>query len=90
MLILSKRMHKKYIYIAGANCITAHTLVTHRAKQGDAYLPICLPPKNVCTNPCRALAHVIRHPASEHGDEVGLGQHYENIHTRVTVKSLSK
>ncbi|XP_075894928.1 protein shisa-9B isoform X2 [Nelusetta ayraudi] len=40
-------------------------------------------------NMSRALAHVIRHPASEHGDEIGLGQHYENIHTRVTVKSLN-
>lgn len=39
-------------------------------------------------HPCRALAHVIRHPASDHMDDIGLGQHYENIHTRVTVKSL--
>lgn len=39
-------------------------------------------------HPCRALAHVIRHPASDHMDDIGLGQHYENIHTRVMVKSL--
>ncbi|XP_040919237.1 protein shisa-9B [Toxotes jaculatrix] len=39
-------------------------------------------------NMSRALAHVIRHPASEHTDEIGLGQHYENIQTRVTVNSL--
>ena len=38
----------------------------------------------------RALAHVIRHPASEHTDDIGLGQHYENIQTRVTVNSLRK
>ncbi|CAG12213.1 unnamed protein product [Tetraodon nigroviridis] len=39
-------------------------------------------------NMSRALAHVIRHPASDHTDDIGLAQHYENIHTRVTVKSL--
>ncbi|XP_076027064.1 protein shisa-9B [Genypterus blacodes] len=40
-------------------------------------------------NMSRALAHVIRHPASEHTDDIGMqGQHYENIHTRVTVNSL--
>ncbi|KAE8283358.1 Protein shisa-9B Precursor [Larimichthys crocea] len=39
-------------------------------------------------NMSRALAHVIRHPASEHTDDIGLGQHYENIETRVTVNSL--
>ncbi|XP_059203244.1 protein shisa-9B [Centropristis striata] len=39
-------------------------------------------------NMSRALAHVIRHPASEHNDDIGLGQHYENIQTRVTVNSL--
>ncbi|KAI3359680.1 hypothetical protein L3Q82_014058 [Scortum barcoo] len=39
-------------------------------------------------NMSRALAHVIRHPASEHTDDIGLGQHYENIQTRVTVNSL--
>nr|XP_046271995.1 protein shisa-9B isoform X2 [Scatophagus argus] len=39
-------------------------------------------------NMSRALAHVIRHPASEHTDDIGLGQHYENIQTRVTVKSV--
>ena len=38
----------------------------------------------------RALAHVIRHPATEHSDDIGLGQHYENIQTRVTVNSLRK
>lgn len=38
----------------------------------------------------RALAHVIRHPASEHTDDIGIGHHYENIQTRVTVKSLRK
>lgn len=38
----------------------------------------------------RALAHVIRHPASEHTDDIGLGQHYENIQTRITVNSLRK
>ncbi|KAM8844092.1 protein shisa-9B [Spinachia spinachia] len=36
----------------------------------------------------RALAHVIRHPASEHTDDIGLGQHYENIQTRVSANSL--
>ncbi|XP_034567478.1 protein shisa-9B isoform X1 [Notolabrus celidotus] len=46
---------------------------THRPQQDD--MP-------------RALAHVIRHPASEHSDDIGLGQHYENIQTRVTVNSL--
>ncbi|XP_070704775.1 protein shisa-9B [Pempheris klunzingeri] len=39
-------------------------------------------------NMSRALAHVIRHPASEHTDDIGLGQHYENIETRVTLNSL--
>ncbi|XP_026181952.1 protein shisa-9B [Mastacembelus armatus] len=39
-------------------------------------------------NMSRALAHVIRHPASEHTDDIGLSQHYENIQTRVTVNSL--
>ncbi|XP_037649441.1 protein shisa-9B [Sebastes umbrosus] len=39
-------------------------------------------------NMSRALAHVIRHPASEHTDDIGLGQHYENLQTRVTVNSL--
>ncbi|KAG7455683.1 hypothetical protein JOB18_035228 [Solea senegalensis] len=39
-------------------------------------------------NMSRALAHVIRHPASEHTDDIGLGQHYENIQTRVTINSL--
>ncbi|KAM8725055.1 protein shisa-9B isoform X1 [Acanthopagrus latus] len=39
-------------------------------------------------NMSRALAHVIRHPASEHTDDIGLGQHYENIQTRLTVNSL--
>ncbi|XP_029997723.1 protein shisa-9B [Sphaeramia orbicularis] len=39
-------------------------------------------------NMSRALAHVIRHPASEHLDDSGLGQHYENIQTRVTLNSL--
>ncbi|XP_028268759.1 protein shisa-9B isoform X2 [Parambassis ranga] len=39
-------------------------------------------------NMSRALAHVIRHPASEHTDDLGLGPHYENIQTRVTVNSF--
>ncbi|KAK2833240.1 hypothetical protein Q5P01_017129 [Channa striata] len=39
-------------------------------------------------NMSRALAHVIRHPATEHADNIGLGQPYENIQTRVTVNSL--
>ncbi|KAL6102595.1 shisa9 [Pungitius sinensis] len=39
-------------------------------------------------NMSRALAHVIRHPASEHTDDIGLGQHYENIQTRVSANSL--
>ncbi|XP_054464252.1 protein shisa-9B isoform X1 [Anoplopoma fimbria] len=39
-------------------------------------------------NMSRALAHVIRHPASEHTDDIGLGPHYENIQTRLTVNSL--
>ncbi|XP_023146307.1 protein shisa-9B [Amphiprion ocellaris] len=39
-------------------------------------------------NMSRALAHVIRHPASEHTDDIGLGQHYENIQTRVTLNSF--
>ncbi|KAL3053294.1 hypothetical protein OYC64_005766 [Pagothenia borchgrevinki] len=41
-------------------------------------------------NMSRTLAHVIRHPASEHTDEIGLGQHYENIQTRVTLNSLHR
>ncbi|XP_040047372.2 protein shisa-9B isoform X1 [Gasterosteus aculeatus] len=39
-------------------------------------------------NMSRALAHVIRHPASEHTDDIGLGQHYENMQTRVSANSL--
>ncbi|KAF7659042.1 hypothetical protein LDENG_00004260 [Lucifuga dentata] len=40
-------------------------------------------------NMSRALAHVIRHPASAHTDDNGMhGQHYQNIHTRVTVNSV--
>uniref|UniRef100_A0A3Q3KJV7 Shisa N-terminal domain-containing protein n=1 Tax=Monopterus albus TaxID=43700 RepID=A0A3Q3KJV7_MONAL len=39
-------------------------------------------------NMSRALAHVIRHPAPEQMDDLGLGQHYENIQTRVTINSL--
>ncbi|XP_068613779.1 protein shisa-9B-like [Brachionichthys hirsutus] len=39
-------------------------------------------------NMSRALAHVIRHPASEHMDDIGLGQHYENIQTNVVAQSL--
>ncbi|XP_062263195.1 protein shisa-9B [Platichthys flesus] len=39
-------------------------------------------------NMSRALAHVIRHPASEHTDDIGLSHQYENIQTRVTVNSL--
>lgn len=39
-------------------------------------------------NMSRALAHVIRHPASEHTDDIGLGHHYENMQTRLTVNSL--
>lgn len=44
----------------------------------------------IVLHPFRALAHVIRHPASDHTDDIGLGQHYENIQTRVTIKSLRK
>ncbi|XP_061703368.1 protein shisa-9B isoform X1 [Syngnathoides biaculeatus] len=36
----------------------------------------------------RTLAHVIRHPASEHIDEMSLGLHYENMQTRVAINSL--
>ncbi|XP_061606374.1 LOW QUALITY PROTEIN: protein shisa-9B [Phyllopteryx taeniolatus] len=36
----------------------------------------------------RTLAHVIRHPASEHTDEMSLGLHYENMQTRVAINSL--
>lgn len=39
-------------------------------------------------NMSRALAHVIRHPASEHADDIGLSQHYENIQTRLTTNSF--
>uniref|UniRef100_A0A669B182 Insulin like growth factor binding protein acid labile subunit n=1 Tax=Oreochromis niloticus TaxID=8128 RepID=A0A669B182_ORENI len=39
-------------------------------------------------NMSRALAHVIRHPASEHTDDAGLSQHYENIQTRLTANSF--
>ncbi|KAF7225668.1 protein shisa-9B isoform X1 [Nothobranchius furzeri] len=39
-------------------------------------------------NMSRALAHVIRHPASEHTDDLGLNQHYENIHTRLMLDSF--
>uniref|UniRef100_A0A3P8SVU5 Shisa family member 9b n=1 Tax=Amphiprion percula TaxID=161767 RepID=A0A3P8SVU5_AMPPE len=41
-------------------------------------------------NMSRALAHVIRHPASEHTDDIGLGQHYENIQTRVTLNNSNQ
>ncbi|XP_028311276.1 protein shisa-9B isoform X2 [Gouania willdenowi] len=40
-------------------------------------------------NVSRALAQVIRHPASEQSDEIGFSQHYENIQTRVTVNSFA-
>ncbi|XP_051904300.1 protein shisa-9B isoform X2 [Hippocampus zosterae] len=36
----------------------------------------------------QALAHVTRHPASEHPDEISLGLHYENMQTRVAINSL--
>ncbi|XP_054616198.1 protein shisa-9B isoform X2 [Dunckerocampus dactyliophorus] len=39
-------------------------------------------------NMSRALAQVIRHPASEHTDEMSLGLHYENMQTRVAINSL--
>lgn len=62
-------------------------------QQTDSYLSCFLKinilPQTVL-HPSRALAHVIRHPAPEHVDDIGLGQHYENIQTRVTVKSLRK
>uniref|UniRef100_A0A3B5BAH3 Protein shisa-9B-like n=1 Tax=Stegastes partitus TaxID=144197 RepID=A0A3B5BAH3_9TELE len=41
-------------------------------------------------NMSRALAHVIRHPTSEHSDDIGLGQHYENIQTRVTLNNSNQ
>ncbi|XP_068193741.1 protein shisa-9B [Antennarius striatus] len=37
-------------------------------------------------NMSRAVAHVIRHPVSQH--DIGLGQHYENRQTSVPVESL--
>ncbi|XP_051904301.1 protein shisa-9B isoform X3 [Hippocampus zosterae] len=40
------------------------------------------------TNMIVALAHVTRHPASEHPDEISLGLHYENMQTRVAINSL--
>ncbi|XP_077414586.1 protein shisa-9B isoform X2 [Vanacampus margaritifer] len=36
----------------------------------------------------QALAHVTRHPASEHTDEMSLGLHYENMQTRVAINSF--
>ncbi|XP_053708232.1 protein shisa-9B [Synchiropus splendidus] len=39
-------------------------------------------------NVSRTLAHVIRHPASEHTDEIGLGQQYENLNPELAVNSL--
>lgn len=38
----------------------------------------------------RALAHVIRHPPSEHADDIGLNQHYENIQTRLSFDGFCK
>ncbi|XP_057717390.1 protein shisa-9B isoform X2 [Corythoichthys intestinalis] len=39
-------------------------------------------------NMSRTLAHVIRHPAPQHMDEMNLGLHYENLQTRVAINSL--
>ncbi|XP_071374779.1 protein shisa-9B [Centroberyx affinis] len=40
-------------------------------------------------NMSRALAQVIRHPAPEQTDDIGMhGQHYENIQARATLNSL--
>ncbi|XP_049601533.1 protein shisa-9B isoform X2 [Syngnathus scovelli] len=39
-------------------------------------------------NRSQTLAHVTRHPASEHTDEMTLGLHYENMQTRVAINSL--
>ncbi|XP_004071644.1 protein shisa-9B-like isoform X1 [Oryzias latipes] len=39
-------------------------------------------------NMSRALAHVIRHPASEHADILGLNQHYENIQAELSLTSF--
>ncbi|XP_072224648.1 protein shisa-9B [Leuresthes tenuis] len=39
-------------------------------------------------NMSRALAHVIRHPASDHTEDIGLSQQYENIQTRLTLNSF--
>ncbi|XP_041851675.1 protein shisa-9B [Melanotaenia boesemani] len=39
-------------------------------------------------NMSRALAHVIRHPASDHTDDIGLSQQYENIQTGLTLNSF--
>ncbi|XP_017284793.1 protein shisa-9B [Kryptolebias marmoratus] len=39
-------------------------------------------------NMSRALAHVIRHPPSEHPDDIGLNQHYENIQTTLSLDSF--
>ncbi|CAG5897961.1 protein shisa-9B [Menidia menidia] len=39
-------------------------------------------------NMSRALAHVIRHPASDQTEDIGLSQQYENIQTRLTLNSF--
>ncbi|XP_005796851.1 protein shisa-9B-like [Xiphophorus maculatus] len=39
-------------------------------------------------NMSRALAHVIRHPASEDTDDIGLSQHYENLQTRLALDNF--
>ncbi|XP_061838222.1 protein shisa-9B [Nerophis lumbriciformis] len=39
-------------------------------------------------NMSRAMAQVIRHPTSEHTDEMSLGLHYENIQTRMAINSF--
>ncbi|XP_015227504.1 PREDICTED: protein shisa-9B-like [Cyprinodon variegatus] len=36
----------------------------------------------------RALAHVIRHPASEETDNMGLSPHYENLQTRLSIENF--
>ncbi|XP_077591545.1 protein shisa-9B [Stigmatopora nigra] len=39
-------------------------------------------------NVARTLAHVIRHPAPQHMDEMNLGLHYENLQSRIAIDSL--
>ncbi|XP_061568246.1 protein shisa-9B isoform X1 [Cololabis saira] len=39
-------------------------------------------------NMSRAFAQVIRHPASDHSDAIGLGQHYENLQATISLNSF--